>query len=237
MISSYRLGDVFYYWLGDEDRNKILSEHPNTICSKFIKSKMHNESNKSDIDIILDIVLEHINENKNIFPDDISNSTVVHLRLGDVVAGKEWHEVTKRPLSADELLDVIPKTLSFSTNTSINYTSNSTTIITTNIKTSYYDKIYIIGKPFFAEQSSKNYDECIEASNKYVNEVKNKLNSTYFGGGNADIDLCCAVKSKLFVQGRGGYSRLIVEIRKKLNLPSVETRWTKTIDLNTGEIF
>ena len=45
----------------------------------------------------------------------------------------------------------------------------------------------------------------------------NELEAEYFVSNNADIDLCCAVKSKVFVQGKGFFSRLIVEIRKKLN--------------------
>jgi len=52
----------------------------------------------------------------------------------------------------------------------------------------------------------------------------NELNAEHFDSVNADIDLCCAVKSKLFIQGKGYYSKLIVEIRKKLNLQSIETR-------------
>ena len=39
----------------------------------------------------------------------------------------------------------------------------------------------------------------------------------------ADLDLCCTVKSKVFVQGKGFFSQLIVEIRKKLNLQCITT--------------
>jgi hypothetical protein len=37
------------------------------------------------------------------------------------------------------------------------------------------------------------------------------------------LDLCCAVKSKCFVQGTGYFSKLIIEIRKKLHLQNIET--------------
>ena len=50
-----------------------------------------------------------------------------------------------------------------------------------------------------------------------------ELETEYFVSNNADIDLCCAVKSKVFVQGKGFFSRLIVEIRKKLNLQCITT--------------
>jgi hypothetical protein len=58
---------------------------------------------------------------------------------------------------------------------------------------------------------------------EYLHNVINELKATHFNSGNADIDLYCAIKSKLFIQGRGGFSKLIVEIRKKLNLDSIET--------------
>jgi hypothetical protein len=53
--------------------------------------------------------------------------------------------------------------------------------------------------------------------------VINELHAEHFNSNNADIDLCCAIKSKLFIQGRGFFSKLIVEIRKKLNLDNIET--------------
>ena len=52
----------------------------------------------------------------------------------------------------------------------------------------------------------------------------NELEAKYFDSGDADLDLCCAVKSKVFVQGKGFYSQLIVEIRKNLNLQSITTK-------------
>jgi len=62
---------------------------------------------------------------------------------------------------------------------------------------------YVIGKCFFAKPSSTNYEECITLSNEYLHNVINELQAEHFNSGNADIDLCCAVKSKLFIQGRG----------------------------------
>ena len=85
------------------------------------------------------------------------------------------------------------------------------------------NKKYVIGKCFFAKTSSTNYEECINYSNKYLQNIINELNAEYFNSENADIDLCCAIKSKVFVQGRGFFSKLIVEIRKKLNLQNIET--------------
>lgn len=194
MISSYRLGDLVMLILGENEINQILMEHPNSIGSKYILEKRNN-THCNNIDLITKIVMEHIEQNLDFLPKNITDSTVIHLRLGDVVAGNEWHEKIKRPLEVNYIKSLV---------------SNDT-----NPK-------YVIGKCFFAAASSRNYEECINASNEYLHNVINELQAEYFNSGNADIDLCCGVKSKLFIQGRGYFSKLIVEIRKKLNLNSIE---------------
>ncbi len=193
MISSYKLGDLCEFELSIEERNQILIDHPNSLGSKYILEKLNNYTN--NIDIITKIILENISSVTHLLPKDIENSTVIHVRLGDVVSGNEWHEKLKRPFEIDYLKSLL-----------INDTNNK----------------YVIGKCFFAQSSSTNYNECINASNIYLNGVLTTLNATHFDSGDADIDLYCAIKSKLFVQGRGFFSKLIVEIRKKLNLPNIE---------------
>ena len=195
MISSYRLGDLVLLNLGENEKNEILMEHPISIGSKYILEKRNNTS-YNNIDLITKIVMEHIEQNLHLLPKNITDSTLIHLRLGDVVAGNEWHEKIKRPLEVDYIKSLV---------------SNDT-----NPK-------YVIGKCFFARPSSINYEECINKSNEYLHNVINELQAEYFNSGNPDIDLCCGVKSKLFIQGRGFFSKLIVEIRKKLNLSSIET--------------
>jgi hypothetical protein len=197
MISSYRLGDLVLLNLGENEINEILIEHPNSIGSKYILEKRkRNKTNCNNIDLITKIVMEQIAKNLDFLPKNITDSTLIHLRLGDVVAGNEWHEKIKRPLEVDYIKSLV---------------SNDT-----NPK-------YVIGKCFFAKPSSTNYEECINKSNEYLHNVINELQAEYFDSGNADIDLCCGVKSKLFIQGRGFFSKLIVEIRKRLNLNSIET--------------
>ena len=192
MISSYRLGDLV---LLDIIGNEILREHPNSIGSKYILEKRkNNKCNK--IDIITEIVLKHIEQNLDFLPKNITESTLIHLRLGDVVAGNAWHEKIKRPLEVDYIKSLVAHD--------------------NNPK-------YVIGKCFFAKPSSTNYEECIHLSNEYLHNVINELDAEYFDSGNPDVDLYCAVKSKIFIQGRGYFSKLIVEIRKKLNLNSIET--------------
>ena len=78
------------------------------------------------------------------------------------------------------------------------------------------EKVYIIGKCFFASTSSKNFSECIEESQIYLETIQKELNAEHFDGGKADVDLCAAVQCKRFIQGRGYFSKLIVDIRKHL---------------------
>jgi hypothetical protein len=195
MLSSYRLGDLVMLELNELDKNEILTDYPHSFASKYIFEKRKNPK-RNNIEAITQIVLNHIENVSTYFPSDIVDSTVIHLRLGDVVAGNQWHEKIKRPLTIEHLQSIVAKD--------------------TNPK-------YVLGKCFFAKPSSKNYQECIHLSHEYLNNVLITLNAKHFDSGNADIDLCCAIRSKLFIQGRGFFSKLIVEIRKKLNLPSIET--------------
>jgi hypothetical protein len=195
MASSYRLGDLVLLELNENEKEEILIDYPNSIGSKYILEKRNNNTT-NNIDIITKIVLDHIEQNLDFLPKDISDSTLIHLRLGDVVAGNEWHEKLKRPIRKDYIKFLL---------------ENDT------------NKKYVIGKCFFAKTSSKNHDDCIKYSNIYLQNVINEINAEYFNSENADIDLCCAVKSKVFLQGRGFFSKLIVDIRKKLNLKNIET--------------
>ena len=195
MISSYRLGDLVLLNLNENEKNEILTEHPNSIGSKYILEKK-NGNDCNNLDLITKIVVEYMEQNLHLLPKNITESTVIHLRLGDVIAGNMDHEMVKRPLEVNHIKTLVANDSS---------------------------PRYVIGRCFFAKTSSTNYEECINASTEYLHNVINELEAVHFDSGNADIDLCCAVKSKTFIQGRGFFSKLIVEIRKKLNLCSIET--------------
>ena len=127
MISSYRLGDLVCLGLNTEEKKELLKDHPDSIGGQYIlETKSNNRSN--NIDIITKIVLEHIQKYADALPKDISDSTVIHLRLGDVVAGNEYHEKLKRPLPIDYIKSIV---------------SNDT------------NKKYVIGKCFLPSQALK----------------------------------------------------------------------------------
>ena len=192
MISSYRLGDLILLELTKDEKKLLCCEQPYSMGAYYLSKYNHLTDIDEKITAFTNIVLEFIEKYDliKLLPPNIEDSTVIHLRLGDVVAGNEWHELDKRPIPANDLLEIV----------SMNTTP-----------------IYIIGKCFFAKDSSKNYEECIEKSNEYLDEVLTTLNNaTHFKGKTPDIDLCAAIKAKHFIPGKGYFSKLIVEIRKKL---------------------
>lgn len=190
-LSSYRLGDLIFLSLTNEEKKELLNDYPNSIGASYIR-KIFETPYLNRMQLIHSIIVKELQE--KIIPDDIKNSTIIHLRLGDVIAGNELHELMKRPISINELKEVAPLN----------------------------DKIYIMGKCFFAKTSSKNYQECIDKSNEYLNDVINTFNGTHLDLGSADMDLLAGISCKTFIQGKGYFSKLITEIRKKFNKPSIE---------------
>jgi len=207
ILSSYRLGDlVILSNLTEYEKDKLCLEHPNSFGDEYIKLNLPNTifTNKIENKIknITSIVSNFINNN-DLFPSDIEDSIVIHIRLGDVLAGLNNCETSKRPLDIDFLQSIID-----------------------SIKEPYKN-IYIIGKSHYGSSSFDidKYDECKLLSDKYLNDCLARFNAIHFNSNNPDIDLCCAIKSKLFIQGKGNYSKLILEIRKHLNLNSIETNY------------
>ena len=133
MLSCYRIGDIIIQGVNDPSLNsELLLEHPNTIGSDYILSKNKNDS----IGLATQIVMDHLQKYNHLFPEDIIDSTVVHLRLGDAVGGHYVYEKRIRPLVVSYYQLVIPD-----------------------------GKVYVIGKCHFGKgDSSTNYDECIELS-------------------------------------------------------------------------
>lgn len=195
-LSTYRLGDLFFVNLRRDEIDCFINDHPGSIASDFLLTPVDRLASdtpnpplgfsESNLKTLVEITLNHITKYKSILPDDIEKSTVVHLRLGDVVAGQNPCEKCKRPMD-----------LSY-------------------YEQFYGDNLYVIGKCHFSSISSANYDECISLSNSYLENVIQKLNAKYFDGGSPDIDFCCAVSSDKFVQGKGYFSKLVVEVRKQI---------------------
>jgi hypothetical protein len=160
--------------LSINEKEEILADYPDSIGSKYILARTRI-NHLDNIDLITRIVMKNIENKMHLLPNNITESTVIHLRLGDVIGGNAWHEKLKRPLEVDYIKSLV--------------TDNNS-------------PKYVIGKCFFAKTSSTNYEECVNLSNEYLHNVINELDAEYFNSGNADVDLYCAVKSKLFIQGR-----------------------------------
>jgi len=220
IINYYRLGDLVYHnYLNRDEEDKILKYHSNSLGSKYIIEKRKNNFNNDTnyrLLIITKIILEYIPTIINKIPKDIIESLLIHLRLGDVVGGKIWHEIGRRPFEINHLNNLIEDD---------------------NKKGNKYKNKYIIGKCHFGENCSTNYEECIDLSNKYLNNCLELFKASHLNSDNADIDLCCAILSKNFIQGRGCYSQLIVAIRNRLGLENIKNEDEKnkiqeTIDNN-----
>ena len=105
LLSSYRLGDLIFLSLSHEELIELMNDYPNSIGASYIRKILKNP-NLNKIQLIHSIIIEELQ--KYIISNDIKNSTIIHLRLGDVVAGNESHELMKRPISIDELNNVVP---------------------------------------------------------------------------------------------------------------------------------
>lgn len=209
--SIYKLGRLVLTPMNGNEMTQILLNYRNSIAGKFIiklfeiesltTTKITDEILNKRIEILLSIINEFIPNINHKLPYDIQQSTVIHLRLGDAIAGITEYEKERRPIPANEIKLLLD-----------NYNNNDKN-----------NNKYIIGKPFFSKESSINYDECIDKSNIYLNEVVELLNAKHISINNsADIDLCCGIQAKLFVKGRGYFSKLISIIRKRFNRPVIE---------------
>ena len=96
-ISSYRLGDLMHSLLYPNEVHLLANEHPGSIGADYIL----RQDDQTGIKKMAKIVLSHIDKYKELFPQDIKESTVIHLRLGDVVSGNAEHERTKRPIDVE----------------------------------------------------------------------------------------------------------------------------------------
>lgn len=194
-FSHYRLGDVVMLELMSEDLNNLYQNHPNTLGWTFIHERYVIQDRKLEKIVHLKNVIDkYIENNKFDFPKDLENSTVIHLRLGDVLCGNKWFEIAKRPLNLEELKNKVPK----------------------------QGKIYVIGRCHFGHTGDSNQEESLMESEKYLKSTMDEFNAEHFDSGNPDIDLVFALKCKTFVQGRGYFSKMILELRKLLGLLSVE---------------
>jgi hypothetical protein len=106
--------------------------------NEIISSIYHDNNNDYwEVDNIKYYVKDYLIQSNHKI-DLKQNDIVIHLRLGDVVKGTEWHEREKRPFDVEYIKSLVKND---------------------------NNKKYVIGKCFFAKPNSNNYDECINLSN------------------------------------------------------------------------
>ncbi len=80
-MSSYRIGDIIVQGVNDASLNsELLTENPNTIGSDYILSAPILKFDR--IGLATEIILNHNQKYNHFFPQELKDTTVVHLRLG-----------------------------------------------------------------------------------------------------------------------------------------------------------
>lgn len=202
-VDYYRLGDLLLGFLGP-DEVKLLREHnPGSIGDKYAELR-DQQPNADRTQLITRVIEQHAEQHKHLLPDNITSSVVIHIRLGDVMCGDTNHERSKRPLPVGHLVAQASK---------------------------HTGPRVIIGKAFFATTSDRKQQASRELSDAYLNELLEHTNGTHFDSGSADLDLCCGFMSRVFVQGRGFYSDMIVrarELRGRVSVRNPSHDWAAT---------
>jgi hypothetical protein len=114
--------------------------------------------------------------------------TAVHLRLGDALCDSRPAAEARRPLPAKAAVDAIRRAVAPGDNTTV-----------------YYG----------VHHDVRAAADCTAATHAYAREVAGALRATLVAGdtATADRDFCDMVAATTFVQGRGGYSQLIADLR------------------------
>ena len=159
-----------------------------------------------------------------LFPNEIKegNDNEEYISKKDKNGIYKWYKITLKK-NPEEYYKQLPDYIKPKYNINI-FTQNLKTLVKDLKKinvTFYFIKWNIYGDNSFEYEY---FSQDNKLSNNYLQESLNELNAIHFNSNNADIDLCCAIKAKHFVQGKGFYSQLIVEVRRCLGLNSIETR-------------
>jgi hypothetical protein len=200
-IRHYRLGDILSHPDGgccgnhSNVANQILNDFPKSLVSRYLfYSSVPN--NFTALELAL----------SDICPKDLVYPTIlVHLRLGDVVCGKSWHEEMKRPYPVKMIANALK-----------NYEELS------------------VGLCYNIRQSSIS-SECNLKSSRYVSDLKKALPyaKQYAPDSFADIHFCAMMNVPLFVAGKGFFSLTVLKGREFRGLPSINlgTHYFSSISL------
>lgn len=194
---AYRLGDI--YWHEWKQLNRTKSKYPDTIGAAYILDK----TKRHDIDTMATIV----NDKCGVCKDEIA----VHLRVGDAVCKKGWQEESRRPPDSEQVIDAV---------------SDIYKLAVRSGSTGDSDPAFFTESPNITIYFGAHTSACEKESEEYVNYIKesleNKFDNVSFSRDAelvsnseniADQDFCGMCGAKIFIQGKGGYSELISEVR------------------------
>lgn len=230
-VDHYRIGDLLKGYgnlpmIGNNVsltlKDGILNKHPNTLAYEFIKRNKNN--NYNDYNQIIDekklsdnykllnqIIIEKI-KNEKINIDNVKNTAVVHLRVGDILDDPNYKN------SKDKLLH------KFNKNIPDDEASYSTKLL---------PNWYIRSKDYYLKQISKLKQKNIkniiiiagshinignyELSTFYINLVKKLFEDNGFNvklrlANHPDDDIILVSQSKYFIPAQGSYSQLLSEV-------------------------
>lgn len=86
-VSSYRFGDLLAGWLTNDEKDSLARNYPASLGAQLIL-QWQPEVNLR-MRQLAELLVRNIAEYADQLPPRVAESTVVHLRLGDVVCGTQ----------------------------------------------------------------------------------------------------------------------------------------------------
>lgn len=204
-FNKYRLGDIYNGNGGDEAENYVIknkNKFKKTIGYKYI---VNRKKKHYDIETLNNIVKNYCNIN-------LTKDCIIHIRTGDVLERLTEKEIKDRWNQNEDNNNKIPNywTPEKYINTKQYYKSKIIKLKKLNL-----NNIIIISGSHYKHNNFKNSTYFIDLVKEFFKQ--NNFNVILKLGNNPDNDLCLLYNSKYFIPGKGGYSRLLIDIAKYNN--------------------
>lgn len=168
-----------------------FKHYPDSIVSKYFRKT--NEINRFDI---LKELVDNYKLEKKI---DYENTTLIHLRLGEVIEESKY--------SGKDFFEKQIDWSLFNTSRYVNSKKYYEYILDNN--KNIPRKVIIYSGGCFSSNKSKKSKEYINLLKSFLEEREFKVINTYYNSNNPDEDFAVMSKSKHFIRSGGGYSKLV----------------------------